>query len=142
MQAAGLRYTARSPSPSGTPAVINTKRGLYAMSTIQAEASKPQIKMQECNRCKAAGHPGQMISFEKAGEDPVTGKTKWNLIDAGGAEHTHKGAATFKKKRIVDIATVTDVAEARRLLVMGWEYKTSYPATIANIPHFVLVKRD
>jgi hypothetical protein len=112
------------------------------MSTIQAEASKPQNKMQECNRCKAAGYPGQLISFEKAGEDPSTGKTKWRLIYAGGAEHVHKGSATFKKKRIVDIATVTDVAEARRLLVMGWEYKTSYPATIANIPHFVLVKRD
>jgi hypothetical protein len=112
------------------------------MSTIQAEASKPQNKMQECNRCKAAGHPEQMISFEKMGEDPVTGKMKWKLIDAGGAEHVHKGSAISKKRRIVDIATVTDVAEARRLLVMGWEYKTSYPATIASIPHFVLVKRD
>jgi hypothetical protein len=83
-----------------------------------------------------------MISFERAGEDPVTGKMKWRLIDPDGTEHVHKGLATFKKKRIVDIATVTDVVEARRLLVMGWEYKTSYPATIANVPHFVLVKRD
>lgn len=97
--------------------------------------------MQECNRCKAAGHPGQLISFEKLGEDPVTGKMKWKLIGEDGAEHVHKASA-FKKKRIVDIATVTDVAEARRLLIMGWEYKTSFPATIANIPHFVLVKRD
>lgn len=83
-----------------------------------------------------------MISFEKLGEDPATGKTKWKLVDEAGAEHVHKGAPAFKKKRIVDIATVADVAEARRLLVMGWEYKTSYPATIANIPHYVLVKRD
>ena len=112
------------------------------MSTIQAEASKPQKKMQQCNRCAEAGFPGQMISFEKLGEDPVTGRMKWKLIDEIGAEHVHKGAPTYKKKRIVDIATVADVAEARRLLVMGWEYKTSYPATIANIPHYVLVKRD
>jgi len=112
------------------------------MSTIQAEASKPQKKMQECNRCKAAGYHGQMIAFEKMGEDPATGKIKWKLIDESGAEHEHKAADTFRKKRVVDIATVSDVAEARRLLVMGWEYKTSYPATIANIPHFVLVKRD
>jgi hypothetical protein len=111
------------------------------MSTIQAEASKPQKKMQQCNRCAGAGFPGQMISFEKLGEDPVTGKMKWKLVDETGAEHVHKGASTYKK-RIVDIATVADVAEARRLLVMGWEYKTSYPATIANIPHYVLVKRD
>ena len=116
------------------------------MSTVQqqAEASKPQKKMQECNRCKAAGFPGRLISFEKLGEDPATGKLKWKLIDENGAEHEHKGTAlsTFKKKLIVDIATVSDVAEARRLLVMGWEYKTSYPATIANVPHYVLVKRE
>jgi hypothetical protein len=110
------------------------------MSTIQAEASKPQKKMQECNRCKAAGYPGQMIAFEKLGEDPATGKIRWKLIDESGAEHAHK--ASLRKKRIVDIATVSDAEEARRLLVMGWEYKTSYPATIANIPHYVLVKRD
>ena len=83
-----------------------------------------------------------MIAFEKMGEDPATGKIKWKLIDESGAEHEYKAADIFRKKRVVDIATVSDVAEARRLLVMGWEYKTSYPATIANIPHFVLVKRD
>jgi hypothetical protein len=38
----------------------------------------------------------------------------------------------------VDIAAVTDVAEARNLLASGWEYKTSYPATISNIPHYIL----
>ena len=112
-------------------------------STIQADASKPQKKMQECNRCKSAGFPGQLISFEKLGEDPATGKMKWKLIDESGAEHQHKaGTTTFKKKRIVDIATVSDVAEARRLLIAGREYKTTYPATIANIPHYVLVKRE
>jgi hypothetical protein len=42
----------------------------------------------------------------------------------------------------VDIATVADVAEAKKLLALGWEYKTSYPATPANIPHFVLIRRD
>lgn len=112
------------------------------MSTIQAEASKPQKKMEECNRCKASGHPGQLISFEKLGEDPTTGRTKWKLIDQSGAEHVHKAASAFKRKRIFDIATVEDLSEARRLLVMGWDYKTSYPATIANVPHYVLVKRE
>jgi hypothetical protein len=35
----------------------------------QAEASKPlqQKKMQECNKCKTAGYPNQMIGFEKTG---------------------------------------------------------------------------
>jgi hypothetical protein len=98
--------------------------------------------MQECNRCKDAGFPGQLISFEKLGEDAATGKIRWRLLDETGAEHAHKGASTFKKRRIVDIATVSDVSEARKLLVSGWEYKTSYPATIANVPHYVLVKRE
>jgi hypothetical protein len=112
--------------------------------TIQAEASKPQRKMQECNRCKAAGFPNQPISFEKiGGEDPATGKIKWKLVDENGNEHVHKGALeSSRRKRVVDIATVSDVSEARKLLALGWEYKTSYPATIANIPHYVLVKRQ
>jgi hypothetical protein len=114
--------------------------------TVQAEASKPQRKMQECNRCKAAGFPHQPIAFEKVGEDPATGRVKWKLVDENGNEHVHKGGTqlptTIKRKRIVDIATVVDVNEARKLLALGWEYKTSYPATLANVPHYVLVKRE
>ena len=112
------------------------------MSTIHAEASKPQKSMQECRKCKEDGFPAQLIGFERLGEDPATGRMKWKLVDESGAEHVHKGTSTFKKKRIVDIATVADLGEAKRLLLMDWEYKTSYPATIANIPHYVLVRRD
>jgi hypothetical protein len=117
------------------------------MSTsIQAEASKPQRKMQECNRCKAAGFPNQPIAFEKIGEDPTTGKFRWKLVDENGNEHVHKGVskpdAASRRKRIVDIATLADVSEARKLLSLGWEYKTSYPATPASIPHYVLVRRE
>jgi len=96
-----------------------------------------------------------MIGFEKLGEDPNTGKIIWKLIDENGKEHTHKhihdlpidntmppSATSFKRRRIVDIAAITDVSEAKKLLALGWEYKTSYPATIANIPHYVLVKRE
>jgi hypothetical protein len=114
--------------------------------TVQAEASKPQRKMQECNRCKAAGFPNQPIAFEKLGEDPATGRVKWKLVDENGNDHVHKGGTqlptTIRRKRIVDIATVVDVIEARKLLALGWEYKTSYPATLANVPHYVLVKRE
>src|SRR5712692_1207032 len=113
------------------------------MSTInQAEASKPlQKKMQECNRCKAAGFPSQMIGFEKTGEDSITGKTSWKLIDENGTEHKHKffqdshidkSSTLFRRRRVLDIAAVTDLGEAKKLLALGWEYKTSYPATIAN----------
>jgi hypothetical protein len=126
------------------------------MSTIsQAEASKPlqQRKMQDCNRCKAAGFPNQLIGFEKIGEDFATGKISWKLIDENGVEHKHKfvqdlpmekptATTSFRRRRVVDIAAVTDVVEARKLLASGWEYKTSYPATIANMPHYVLVKRE
>ncbi|HET7148918.1 MAG TPA: hypothetical protein VFI73_10515 [Candidatus Nitrosopolaris sp.] len=124
------------------------------MSTIsQAEASKTlQLKkMQECNRCKAAGFPNQLIGFEKVGEHSTTGKISWKLVDKNGVEHKHKivqdlpidkssALTSFRRRRVVDIAAVTEV-EARKLLATGWEYKTSYPATIANIPHYVLVKR-
>ena len=123
--------------------------------TIQAEASKPQKKMQECNRCKAAGFPNQLIGFEKIGEDPLTGKISWKLIDENGEQHKHKSnnqddysssirneKPVSQRRRVVDVSTVTDVEEARKLLSSGWEYKTSYAATIANIPHYVLVKRE
>ncbi|HEY3094420.1 MAG TPA: hypothetical protein VGJ42_01550 [Nitrososphaera sp.] len=112
--------------------------------TVQAAASKPQKKMQECNRCRSAGFPNQLIAFEKVGEDPVTGKIRWKLVDENGNEHVHKGATPLasQRKRIVDISTVADVGEAKKLLALGWEYKTSYPATIANVPHYVLVKRE
>jgi hypothetical protein len=110
--------------------------------TVQAEASKPQRKMQECRKCAAAGYPNQPIAFEKMGEDPATGKIKWKLVDENGNEHVHKGASELRRKRVVDIAAVSDVSEAKKLLALGWEYKTSYPATIANLPHYVLVKRE
>ncbi|PWU82453.1 MAG: hypothetical protein DLM72_01650 [Candidatus Nitrosopolaris wilkensis] len=126
------------------------------MSTIsQAEASKPlqQKKMQECNRCKAAGFPNQLIGFERVGEDFTTGKISWRLIDENGVEHKHKfvqdlpidkssATTSFRRRRVVDVAAVTDAVEAKKLLALGWEYKTSYPATIAYIPHYILVKRE
>jgi hypothetical protein len=49
---------------------------------------------------------------------------------------------TFRRRRIVDLATVTDVDEARKLLAHGWDYQTSYPATISNIPHYILVRKE
>ena len=121
-------------------------------STIQAEASKPQTnKMQECRRCKDAGFPNQLIGFEKIGEDPITGKVRWKLVNEDGQQHMHKNNVqqqqyydkpVFKRRRVVDIATVTDVQEVKKLLELGWEYNTSYPATIAHIPHYILVKRE
>jgi hypothetical protein len=157
--------------------------------SIQAEASKPQQKkMQECRRCKANGFSNQLIGFEKIGENPITGKISWKLIDENRQEHKHKiirsqssdnlkdfavkngnpvvtsisndnairvqddqkksdsnnnnNSNVFKSRRITDIATVSDIAEARTLIAVGWEYKTSYAATIANIPYYVLVKRE
>ncbi|MFL6412390.1 MAG: hypothetical protein ACJ71K_14265, partial [Nitrososphaeraceae archaeon] len=118
--------------------------------TIQAEASKPQKKMQECNKCKAAGFANQMIGFEKIGEDPITGKIIWKLVNENGQQHEHKSNQQqnydkppyFKRRRVVDISTVTDLQEAKKLLELGWEYNTSYPATIANIPHYILVRRE
>lgn len=122
------------------------------MSTIiQAEASKPLKKMQECNKCKNTGFSNQMISFEKAGEDSFSGKTMWRLLDENGQTHIHKntpqmgssnGNSLYKRRRVVDISTVTNVEEARHLIKLGWEYKTVFPATLENTPHYVLIKRE
>jgi hypothetical protein len=147
----------------------------------EAEASKPQQqqqkKMQECFKCKAAGFPNQLIGFQKVGEDAVTGKTIWKLINENGVEHKHKylqsgeessqqqqqqqpyyngyyiktnnnnsnnnsNRPIFRRRRVVDIATVADVEDARKMLAQGWDFQTSYPATISNIPHYVLVRRE
>ena len=129
------------------------------MSTVsQAEASKPQQqkKMQECFRCKAAGFPNQTIGFEKIGQDSTTGKNIWKLIDENGTEHNHKflldstqqsqpyrnDRPIFRRRRVVDIATVQEVEQVRKLLAQGWDFQTSYPATLSNIPHYILVKKE
>jgi hypothetical protein len=129
------------------------------MSTVsQAEASKPQQqkKMQECFRCKAAGFPNQTIGFEKIGQDSTTGKYIWKLIDENGTEHKHKflldstqqsqpyrnDRPIFRRRRVVDIAAVQEVEQVRKLLAQGWDFQTSYPATLSNIPHYILVKKE
>ena len=115
--------------------------------TIQAEPSKPQNKkLQECRICNTAGFPNQLIGFEKIAEDPITAKIRWKLVNENGEEHKHKSNQSdekplFKYRQIIDISAVTDLEEAKTLLSLGWEYQTSYPATIANIPHYILVKR-
>ncbi len=45
--------------------------------------------------------------------------------------------AIFQRRKVVDIATVTDIQEANKLLLQWWEYKTSYPATASNIPYYI-----
>jgi hypothetical protein len=129
------------------------------MSTLsQAEASKPQQqkKMQECFRCKAAGFPNQTIGFEKIGQDSTTGKNIWKLIEENGTEHKHKflldstqqsqpyrnDRPIFRRRRVVDIAAVQEVEQVRKLLAQGWDFQTSYPATLSNIPHYILVKKE
>ena len=123
------------------------------MSTYdKAEASQPQKKMHECTRCKSAGFPEQMIWFKKV-ENGYDDKIYWKLMDGNDLEHVHKyktqtiakdeiSEPKMRRKKVIDIFTVSDIDEARRLLREGWEYKTSYPATLSNIPHYVLVKRE
>jgi hypothetical protein len=106
--------------------------------------------MQECNKCKNAGFPNQMITFEKVGEDGVNGKTLWRLLDESGQTHIHKyvgqslgnSNSLYKRRRVVDISTVTDLEDARKLIKSGWEFKTVFPATLENLPHYVLLKRE
>jgi hypothetical protein len=126
---------------------------IFLMSSYnKAEASQPQKKMHECTRCKSAGFPEQMIWFKKV-ENGYDDKISWKLMDKSGLEHIHKYTtqsiskneiteSKIRRKKVIDIFTVSDIDEARRLLREGWEYKTSYPATLSNIPHYVLVKRE
>ena len=90
-----------------------------------------------------------MIAFEKTGEDAYSGKVMWRLLDEDGQILNHKirpiteNSNSFpRRKRISDISTVTDIEEAKKLIRSGWEYKTVFPATLENIPHYVLVKRE
>jgi hypothetical protein len=46
----------------------------------------------------------------------------------------------FRRRRIVDLATVADVEEARKLLAQS--ISASHPATIANIPRYILTRRE
>jgi hypothetical protein len=115
----------------------------------QAKASTSlQKKMRECNPCKNAGFPNQYISFEKIGENPTTGKNIWKPIDEDGNEHEHKFTMPnnkkqiFQRKKIVDIASVTNIQKVKKLLLEGWEYKTSYSATVSNLPYSILIKRE
>jgi hypothetical protein len=71
----------------------------------------------------------------------------WRLLDENGQTHIHKnipqmGTSNGKRRRVVDISTVTNVEDARQLIKLGWEYKTVFPATLENTPHYVLIKRE
>jgi hypothetical protein len=46
----------------------------------------------------------------------------------------------FRRRRIVDLASVADVEEARNLLARG--ISVSYPATIDNTPRYILTRRE
>ncbi len=73
-------------------------------------------------------------------------------MDGNGLDHVHKYRSQnitksetdqkIRRKKIIDIFAVNDIDAARKLLREGWEYKTSYPATLENIPHYILVKRE
>ena len=115
----------------------------------QAEVSTSlyQKKMRECPICKSAGFSEQLISKiwwktslpEKPSGGPLIKMVTNTSISA---IYQILRRHTFLRKKVEDIAAVTDVREAKELLLQGWEYKTSYPATISNIPHFILIKRE
>jgi altronate dehydratase len=111
--------------------------------------NKSKKRCKNVSSAKLQDFQNQLIGFEKIRENPITGKGIWKLIDENGSEHKHKYLQEmssqhhiFRRRRVVDVVTVTDVEEARKLLTQGWDYQTSYPATISNIPHYVLVRKE
>lgn len=115
----------------------------------QAETSNPlQKKMRECTICKNAGFHEQMISFQNAGDDSTTGKIIWKPIDQNGNGHKHKFVNENSKKSIVPkkescrYCSSNGCPRGKKSTTSGWEYKISYPATIASTPHFILIKKE
>ena len=106
-----------------------------------------------------------LFCYDVAWENPTTNKGVWRLIEENGAEHKHRYPRAldaqqpqydqqltnnnnnvvntgntnrpFFRRRIVDIETVADIEEARKLLSQGWDFQASYPATLSNIPHYI-----
>lgn len=54
-------------------------------------------KQEECNRCKNAGHPNQIIGFKKSNKISENGKVLWDLVNQDGSDHMHKQAGTLPK---------------------------------------------
>ena len=52
-------------------------------------AQKPKI-FKECFACKKNGYAGVRIDFIKIGDDPITGKSQWQLVEPDGTTvHKH-----------------------------------------------------
>ena len=47
----------------------------------------------------------------------------------------------FQRRKVVDIATITDIQEAKNLLLQGWEFKTSYPVYNIKYPSLYIIKK-
>lgn len=71
---------------------------------------------QTCNRCAAAGFPGVKIGFKKTGEDPATGKARWQLLNEDGSEHQHRsGPGDSSPEGLKEIAAaIRELAAAIR----------------------------
>lgn len=67
-------------------------------------------QLTECNRCKAAGFPSQMIAFEKTTKTKPDGQPVWLLLNSDMSGHVHKTTQTEP--------TSTDVKEKHLIEVM------------------------
>ncbi len=59
--------------------------------TLQAEASKPQKKMQECNRCKSGWISKPADSLREGRRGFGDRQSQVEAVDEYGNEHVHKG---------------------------------------------------
>ena len=50
--------------------------------------------VEQCNKCKSAGFPIQLIGFEKICEDLVTCKDIWKLLNEDSTEHKQRTQST------------------------------------------------
>ena len=63
------------------------------------QQSQKKKTFQECEKCKAEGKPGQLISFEKAGMRG-DGSIIWKLTNPDGTEHIihpKKDSSTYRR---------------------------------------------
>jgi len=69
-------------------------------------------KQEECNKCKTAGFPNQLIGFKKSNRiNPASGKAFWDLINIDGSEHVHKDKTAQNGNPVIDATTIVKPIE-------------------------------
>jgi len=59
-------------------------------------------KLSDCNRCKDAGFPSQMIGFVKTDKVKPDGKPFWKLLNEDLSDHVHTNKTVLTARRDIE----------------------------------------